>query len=382
MSESASGSKKPQAPTPPITRTTLENLDPLGITIGSFFVVAPIPLIRMREKKIEGKKKSIPTPDTDEAIEMANRLTRFNNFLDDHWIDLCVPDADFRLAFENQNTADTEYLERDQETRVADLDHGRRLHRVFNNGTFEDGGRFYGGWWQQVRSGYRKFLTINWHSTSEIDYSGMHPTMLYAWEGLEMPEDPYLLDGLPEECEKLAKVTFLKMINATDRMQDDVTDLLPDDWDFQRLQETLEQKHQPIAHYLKSGIGVKLQKTDSEIAEAVMLRLMDEDDELVLPVHDSFIIRSGHEDRLKEVMLDAYASRMGTSIGLKTASNWLHEIIGPMDIDLHNHGVIDMSDTYANLVNHPDYARFNNRRKEFLEKKGEEWGQRPGVFVG
>jgi hypothetical protein len=49
---------------------------------------------------------------------------------------------------------------------------------VFNNGSFNEGGRFYGGWWQNFPSDYRQFITINGHTTWEYDYSSLHPAML------------------------------------------------------------------------------------------------------------------------------------------------------------------------------------------------------------
>ena len=36
----------------------------------------------------------------------------------------------------------------------------RMLYRPFNNGSFEEGGRFYGGWWQSVPKEFRPSITI------------------------------------------------------------------------------------------------------------------------------------------------------------------------------------------------------------------------------
>ena len=33
------------------------------------------------------------------------------------------------------------------------------VRRIFNNGTFEEGGRFYGGWWQRIRWKLEKIYT-------------------------------------------------------------------------------------------------------------------------------------------------------------------------------------------------------------------------------
>ena len=63
----------------------------------------------------------------------------------------------------------------------ASIGHARtRLHRVFKQSSFSLGGRFYGGWWQNIPSPYRADITINGTRTVEMDYPRLHPTLLYA----------------------------------------------------------------------------------------------------------------------------------------------------------------------------------------------------------
>jgi hypothetical protein len=63
----------------------------------------------------------------------------------------------------------------------------------------------------------------------------------------------------------------------------------------------LAKKHPLIAEQLSSGVGLKAQYIDSQIAEAVMLELMKED-VVVLPVHDSFIVPVGYQSALVSSM--------------------------------------------------------------------------------
>ena len=58
--------------------------------------------------------------------------------------------------------------------------HGKFVRRVFNTGTFDDGGRFYGGWWQLIDGSYRKDIRTNNVPTVEIDYSSLHVSLAYA----------------------------------------------------------------------------------------------------------------------------------------------------------------------------------------------------------
>lgn len=71
------------------------------------------------------------------------------------------------------------------------------LHRVFNDPASETGGRFYGGWWQEIPKRFRSRIVINGKRTVEYDYSNLHPTMLDLLEGLEPPSDSYV-DVVPD----------------------------------------------------------------------------------------------------------------------------------------------------------------------------------------
>ena len=61
-------------------------------------------------------------------------------------------------------------------------------------------------------------------------------------------------------------------------------------------------KHQPIQHQFFTQAWSWLQRLDSDIAERVMLKMLDEEDIPVLPLHDSFIVRAIFKDVLSKVM--------------------------------------------------------------------------------
>ena len=73
--------------------------------------------------------------------------------------------------------------------------HDKFVRRVFNNSTFDEGGRFYDGWWQRIDGKIRKDIRINNIATVEIDYSAIHVIMLYALMGIDywsnFTKDPY-----------------------------------------------------------------------------------------------------------------------------------------------------------------------------------------------
>ena len=57
-----------------------------------------VELIRLRNA--EGLIDYLDTPETE---GMRNRLRTFNEFQEEHWLDLCVPDAEFRLTLQSQD---------------------------------------------------------------------------------------------------------------------------------------------------------------------------------------------------------------------------------------------------------------------------------------
>ena len=69
------------------------------------------------------------------------------------------------------------------------------LTRIFNE-NFESGGRFFGGFWQEMPREYRSRLTIANCMVAEQDYSSIHFSILYKKEGTESAQaDPYEIES-------------------------------------------------------------------------------------------------------------------------------------------------------------------------------------------
>ena len=76
------------------------------------------------------------------------------------------------------------------------------------------------------------------------------------------------------------------------------------------LLESFCQRHEPIREYFFTGIGVFLQRTDATFTEHVLSHFV-RTGTLVLPVHDSFMVASSHEQELLSVMEDTYRRETG-----------------------------------------------------------------------
>lgn len=223
-----------------------------------------------------------------------------------HWADIEVKDSELD-ALEVRISAD-------DEKSPIDLS-ARTLVRIFSNGSFKEGGRFYRGWWQNVPSEYRKHITIDMKRTCEYDFSQLNPHMLYYAYNKELgSEDAYdrVLDG---EHRDIVKSAFNAMIQASTNLRSCPSDVDPSiaDMSWGELRDRIIEAHKPIEDLFFRGEGNLMQFEDSCICEGVMLHFAAIDAP-ALPVHDSFIMHHGFGGELEEAMRRAFYDRFGGDI--------------------------------------------------------------------
>ena len=155
--------------------------------------------------KIDGKNVDIHYDDIRKTNRFRSNLKIINDCLIRHWADLRIRNTEFsHLAKRISQHSDKEPVDLSRRTLV----------RIFTNGSFEEGGRFYRGWWQNVPSEYRKFITIDEKVTTEYDFSQLSPHMLYFAYNKDMgQEDAYdrVLDG---QHRKIVKQAFNAMVQS------------------------------------------------------------------------------------------------------------------------------------------------------------------------
>ncbi|MBS1984514.1 MAG: hypothetical protein JST16_10110, partial [Bdellovibrionales bacterium] len=164
-----------------------------GIEAGHVVRFPTAPVVVLKGRKIEGRKTKplMPYDCNDPQVAQMIRFGRaYNHFLSKHEILLDMPEAELEIMYRTP--------EKTGEPRPPINFSDKRLHRVFNNGTFEEGGRFTGAWWINVPAKYRDHLLIDGGQTVELDYSGCFLRMLYHLEGLEMENDPYDIPAIRE----------------------------------------------------------------------------------------------------------------------------------------------------------------------------------------
>jgi hypothetical protein len=329
---------------------------------------------RFEPIRLKNERKRLIDYEDDPATErMRGRVQEWNAFLDDHIVDIFLSDAQFENLFSGEQADDAEEGEDDPQPR-ASLDFTRRhLYRVFNNGSFDFGGRFYGGWWQDVPSRWRSHITIDNVPTRELDFSNMQAAMLYAIEGERLETDAYSLEGVDRSYRKLIKKTFFQLINARDgRIRAPNPESLPPNWTWRQLRDAVATKHAAISRHFNTGIGVRLQRLDADIAERVLLGMRAQG-EIALPIHDSFIASRWVYETLQHTMATSYREAMGDDIGIEVEPGFadhLLENIQPEPGDEFDEEIIDRWESFATA---PGYEGYFRRLETFLSRKTPEF---------
>lgn len=259
----------------------------------------------------DDNKRLVEYGDNVFANAARDRLRIINDMLESHWADLALTDE--QLAVEVKHIAGTREDEAAQSFDFA----ARTVHRVFNNDDWEQGGRFYGAWWISCPSRLRPHILIDGKRTVEVDYSGLHAAMLYATEGLAIPDDPYerCVTKVGNKTERqIVKRTFNALLNANrveaiSELEDYQADLTGREW--QEFKRFIVSSYPEFERYFGSGVGLRLQRRDSDLAEAVMLKFAAIG-YACLPVHDSFIVHHGLQGDLAKAMSEAFEAEFGT----------------------------------------------------------------------
>ena len=279
---------------------------------------------------------NIDYEDTPTVIQMRDCLKKINTKIAETRITLDITDDQYHALIEQLSS---------ERNPRATIDFTKnQMYRVFNNSSFEDGGRFYGGWWELIPKEYRKYIEIDRKPIVELDYSGHHIRMLYAKKDILPPDEPYDLAEFDREDQKLA---VLIMINASNEKVAISAMRKKGIRNAKEIVEALKIRHSAIKNYFFTGIGNHLMYEDSVLAEKVML-LMLERGTTVLPVHDSFIVRNSYSDELEEMMDKAFQEMFDTPAKLKPKKTVLQEI---EEGRVLNEGMIDfVSDDLEELL--------------------------------
>jgi hypothetical protein len=188
-----------------------------------------------------------------------------------------------------------------------------QLYRVFSNGDFEQGGRFYGAAWQLLpnkKEQWRDRILIDGESVAELDYGAMAPRLaLHKLAGVDAPRDLYELVPAPRDVVKVAINALLNMQGSTERPYKGFSKAEAT-MNWVGLVRAIHAGLPDLIPYFGTGVGLRLQRLDSNIAEDVMLHFAERD-MVCLGIHDSFVVARRHKEELEQAMVEAYRRQVG-----------------------------------------------------------------------
>ena len=258
--------------------------------------------------KVDGRKVLQEYEDTPATERHRANLQKINSCFLKHWCDLEVQDTEVaKLEARIANHATKQPIDFSQRTLV----------RIFSNGSFKQGGRFYRGWWQNVPSEYRKYITIDEKRTAEFDFSQLNPHLLYHSNYKVLGSDDAYDRVLDGEHRKIVKQAFNAMVQASTLLKScpEEIDMSGLEMSWAELRDRIIKAHKPIADHFFKGVDNHLQFMDSNIAERIMLHFAGMDTP-ALPVHDSFMLHHayGESGEVEEAMRRAFYEEVGEHI--------------------------------------------------------------------
>ncbi|WP_109312201.1 hypothetical protein [Ruegeria sp. AU67] len=257
--------------------------------------------------KRNGKKKRHAFIDTDQIVQWRDNVEQINRHLEGYrfTLDLTQKQTNGMEADRLSDAVQEAKVEREP-LQYQRIDTTRnRLCRIFNSPQWDEGGRFYGGWWQSVPKRLRRHIKINGKLTCEYDFSSIHMRLLYKSIGSTIPKDidPYS-KPYGERHRKVVKRAFNVLLNASRRPAPHTVPEFNEEelgMPWNSFLNGILKHHSVLEEHFMTGAGVYLQRIDAEIAEAIMLRFV-EMRQPCLPIHDSFITYKTLEDELPEIM--------------------------------------------------------------------------------
>lgn len=187
--------------------------------------------------------------------------------------------------------------------RLCDLS-SRYLRRHFNNGRMDQGGRFFGAFWVDMKAKYRlECLTINGERVVSLDFGQCAVRIAYGYAGIPTPTgDMYDVNGLDRDGVKKVMNALLHSSKELARFPRESRSNFRGDYEFHQVLGGIVARHRPIAHLFGTGFGMTGFFIESQIIVRSLLDLM-EIGITALPVHDCVLVPRSAALMAREILL-------------------------------------------------------------------------------
>ena len=258
----------------------------------------------------------LDTPDTN---QIRRDLAAYNELLRQTYVDIATLEDPFVVR-----------TKKDDKTQRIKIDQSKKfVRRIFSRGDWNCNGRFYGGFWQQVGSEYRKHIYIDDSPTVEVDYKGLHAAILSAEKGVVYSGDRYDLGSVvcprldKQQQRKAVKLLVLAAINAKDRnsafgafrqaQSTGSTEKTLTNDELGLLLDIFLQQHPYLEDGICSDQGIRLMNVDSHITNYIIKEFVKRQ-KPILSVHDSYIVDTKDVELLRDCMKEASLDVVGVDL--------------------------------------------------------------------
>ena len=193
----------------------------------------------------------------------------------------------------------------------------RYLRRIFNNDTFEQGGRLYGGFWQGMRSDDRHMhIVIEGDRLAELDVGQTGILALYKLAGATPPTgDLYDLSsaGIPTAARDGIKKVMNAMVSASkplSRLPKGARKSLPRRYSLRQVTEAINKVHPSLEGHWCRGLYGAVWRIESDALVELLTRL-NRDGIVALPIHDAVLVADKNKHSVLYVMLEVYEKALG-----------------------------------------------------------------------
>jgi hypothetical protein len=249
----------------------------------------PVLIILKEGKDEDGNAGAIAYRETGQSKKFANQVRSINGFLREANIEVTGQDASGLI------------IGRDGQV-VAP--YRRALKRIFNNGTWQHGGRLAGGFWLSMRRADRQRIRIDGQRVAEVDYRQLFPRLAYVRAGAPQPEgDLYDVFGNGtgrDGCKKLMNALLFAK-GPLKNWPEDTHRHFPDGINLRTAVEMLAAKHAPIAHLFGKSLGFQLMRIESDMLIEVLAELSAAG-VTALPLHDAVLVAESYAHVAQDTM--------------------------------------------------------------------------------
>ena len=281
--------------------------------------------IILRDKDPDSSSaKDLEYDDDNHTCSMRYEVQAYNYLMEQHYVDVATLQDPYiiREVKPTRGTSNKTLYPVDQFHKFT--------RRIFSRGSWELNGRWNGGFWQNLPKHMRRDIFIDGEPTDEIDYSGLHPSLLALEEGYRLVGDRYDL-GMqicpripPQDQRKIVKQLVLIGINAKDRstafkaFQSDNHGYKKAD--LEKLLDAFIDKHPYLVGSICSDQGIRLMNVDSKITTHIINQFVALG-KPILPIHDSYIVKTEDQQLLRTAMSNACIEVVGADIEAEARSD-------------------------------------------------------------